>query len=97
VTGQVTGTQLISNIATGTSPLVITSTTVVPNLNASALGGSARETTLSTTSDTKIPTSKAIATYTVGLGYKSVVAGAAIGLMPALSNTSTEFLNGNGA
>ncbi len=34
-----TGTQLVSNIATGTPPLVVTSTTNVPNLNASSLSG----------------------------------------------------------
>ena len=31
-TGNISGTQLISNIATGTAPLTVTSTTVVPNL-----------------------------------------------------------------
>ena len=36
--GTVTGTQLISNIATGTAPLSVTSTTPVPNLN---IGGNA--------------------------------------------------------
>ncbi len=40
ITGSVTGTQLVSNIATGTAPLLITSTTVVPNLNVSQLLGS---------------------------------------------------------
>jgi hypothetical protein len=35
----ITGTQLISTIATGTSPLSVTSTTNVANLNASSLGG----------------------------------------------------------
>lgn len=34
-----TGTQLISNVATGTPPLSVTSTTNVPNLNASTLSG----------------------------------------------------------
>lgn len=38
-TGTVTGTQLISNVASGTPPLVITSSTVVPNLNADKLDG----------------------------------------------------------
>lgn len=37
--GNITGNQLISNIAIGTSPLVVTSTTVVPNLNADLLDG----------------------------------------------------------
>lgn len=38
-TGTVTGTRLISNIVQGTSPLSVTSTTLVPNLNVSFLGG----------------------------------------------------------
>lgn len=37
----VSATQLISNIATGTAPLSVTSTTVVPNLNVSFLEGHA--------------------------------------------------------
>ena len=37
VTGTVTGTQLISNIASGTAPLSVTSTTVVPNLAAARI------------------------------------------------------------
>ena len=38
-TGNVTAKRLVSTIATGTSPLVVTSTTQVANLNASFLGG----------------------------------------------------------
>lgn len=37
--GAVTGSTLVSTVATGTAPLTVASTTVVPNLNASALGG----------------------------------------------------------
>jgi hypothetical protein len=37
--GTVTGTRLISNIATGTAPLAVTSTTAVANLNADLLDG----------------------------------------------------------
>lgn len=39
VKAAITGTQLISTIATGTSPLKVTSTTVVSNLNADMLDG----------------------------------------------------------
>lgn len=40
VTGSITAsTQLISSVATGTAPLVVASTTNVPNLNASSLSG----------------------------------------------------------
>lgn len=35
----VTSTQLVSNVATGTAPLIVASTTNVANLNASSLGG----------------------------------------------------------
>lgn len=38
-TGNLTARRLISTIATGTAPLSVTSTTLVPNLNASFLGG----------------------------------------------------------
>jgi hypothetical protein len=38
-TGNVTGEQVISTIATGTAPLTVTSTTVVSNLNADLLDG----------------------------------------------------------
>ena len=38
-TGNMSGNQLISRIATGTAPLQVTSTTLVPNLNASLLKG----------------------------------------------------------
>ena len=37
--GTITGTRLISTVATGTAPLQVASTTLVPNLNASLLGG----------------------------------------------------------
>ena len=39
--GSVSGNQLISTVATGTAPLQVASTTLVPNLNASLLGGNA--------------------------------------------------------
>ncbi len=38
--GTIAGTRLISTVATGTAPLQVASTTLVPNLNASLLGGS---------------------------------------------------------
>lgn len=39
VTGNVSGSQLVSTVATGTSPLTVASTTMVTNLNANYLGG----------------------------------------------------------
>jgi len=38
-TGNLTGTQLVSTVATGTAPLAVSSTTQVTNLNASQMGG----------------------------------------------------------
>ena len=38
--GAISGTQLVSTLPTGTAPLQVASTTVVPNLNAGLLGGS---------------------------------------------------------
>jgi len=74
VTGTFTGSQLISNIADGTAPLIITSTTVVSNLNVSLLSGAALETTL-TDSDTKISSSKAVKTYADGKVADSITDG----------------------
>ena len=39
VSGQIQGTQLISSVATGTAPFVVSSTTLNTNLNAEFLGG----------------------------------------------------------
>jgi hypothetical protein len=42
VTGVTTSSRFVSNVATGTAPLTVTSTTQVNNLNASFLGGTTR-------------------------------------------------------
>ena len=70
-TSTVTGTQLISNIAIGTAPLVVTSTTVVPNLNVSqllggtwAIPGTIGSTTANTGAFTTLNTSNTTSTYT---------------------------------
>lgn len=58
-----TAKQLISNIATGTSPLKVTSTTVVTNLNADTVDGmhaSNNSFTQTNASDTTLPTQLAI-------------------------------------
>ena len=58
-----TAKQLISNIATGTSPLKVTSTTVVTNLNADTVDGmhaSNNSFTQANASDTTLPTQLAI-------------------------------------
>jgi len=85
ITGTIkTASQLISTVAIGTAPLVITSTTVVPNLNVSALSGAALDiTALDIASDVKIPTSKAVADY--------ILTG------PNIGTGATEYMAGNTA
>jgi hypothetical protein len=57
--GNVQASQLISTIATGTAPLSVNSTTVVPNLNASKLGGfNAPSTAIVGLSDTQVLANK---------------------------------------
>ena len=46
VTGTVRGTQFISDVAQGTAPFVVTSTTKVNNLNADLLDGLTTSSTL---------------------------------------------------
>lgn len=91
----ITGTQLISNVATGTAPLAVTSTTNVPNLNASTLSGStfaspgaigggsaaaANFTTVGTTGNiTTTATAASTWTNTTNSGFSAIVANAASG------------------
>ena len=51
-TGNISGTQLISNIATGTAPLVVTSTTQVANLNAATAGAATNAAAVQTNTST---------------------------------------------
>ena len=62
---------LTSTVANGTAPLAITSKTKVDNLNVDQVDGCDVETSLSDTSETTIPTSKAVADYIGSLGLVS--------------------------
>jgi len=55
-TGTLTGTQLISTVVTGTAPLAVTSTTVVPNLNVALFNGQNAAYFLSYANLTGVPT-----------------------------------------
>lgn len=57
--------QIVSTLATGTSPLAVTSTTKVTNMNVDQVDGADLDTdgTLAANSDTKIPSQKAVKTY----------------------------------
>ena len=87
---KVTANQLESDVATGTAPLVVASTTVVANLNASQLEGNAAAAFALTT--------RALDTFGAPTDITTLNASAsAHGLLPKLSNVATEFLNGQGA
>lgn len=51
----VTATNFVSNVATGTAPLTVASTTLVSNLNANLLNGTARDTTFNSFGNGAIP------------------------------------------
>jgi hypothetical protein len=63
-TGNISGTQLISNIATGTAPLVVTSTTQVANLNAATAGSATSATTAGTVTTAAQPNITSVGTLT---------------------------------
>ena len=73
-TGTVSGNQLVSSVATGTAPLVVTSTTAVPNLNASLLGGKAATAFVSLSSANTFTAAQGITVPTVGATALSVTA-----------------------
>jgi len=59
-----TAKTLVSDVAVGIAPITVTSTTVVTNLNADKLDGADLDTAVALgTSDTKIPSQKAVKTY----------------------------------
>ena len=63
-TGNISGTQLISNIPTGTAPLVVTSTTQVANLNAATAGTAGSATTAGTVTTNAQPNITSVGTLT---------------------------------
>ena len=75
VNGSVSATQLISNAAQGTAPLQVTSTTQVPNLNASYLGGFAASAFQPAGSYATLGANTFTATQTISSGDLSLGAG----------------------
>jgi hypothetical protein len=67
--GTITGSQLVSSVATGTQPLAVNSTTQVANLNASLLGGQPASSFLPTSS----PALARVITYLGGCDTCSVL------------------------
>jgi hypothetical protein len=78
---KLTAKTLVSDVAVGTSPLVVTSTTKVSNLNADQLDGADLDTTTTLgTSDTKIPSQKAVKTYVDAKAHENTTYTAGDGL-----------------
>jgi hypothetical protein len=67
---KITAETIESDVATGTAPFTVASTTLVTNLNADKLDGADLDTdgTLSANSDTKVPSQKAVKTYADAIG-----------------------------
>jgi hypothetical protein len=61
----ITTTVITATVTTGTAPMIVSSKTVVANLNADQIDGADLETSITIDSDIKIPTSKAVADYSV--------------------------------
>jgi hypothetical protein len=86
VDGTINADKFTSTIATGTAPLIVASTTLVTNLNADKFDGADLETTI-TESDSKVPTSQAVLTYSVP---KNISAMPSLTFSTAESNTEKE-------
>ncbi len=103
-TGDVTGKQLVSSVATGTAPLVVSSTTEVANLNASLLGGraftafaslAAANTFTGNQSVTGNVTATGAVTATGDVTGKQLVSSVASGTAPLIVSSTTEVANLN--
>ena len=95
-TGNISGTQLISNIATGTAPLVVTSTTTVANLAAATATTAGTVTTAAQPNITSVGTltGLTISTATGRLGFGTDGGGVvSIGLIDG--NSSTPYIDFN--
>ena len=94
-TGNISGTQLISNIAIGTAPFVVTSTTQVANLNVASAGLATFATTANAVAGANVSGAVAFATTanSVALGN---VSGAGNIASINLDGSSSNVLYGNG-
>jgi hypothetical protein len=87
-TGIFTATRLISNQATGTSPLAVTSTTVVDNLNADTVDGLHSTSLVQTTGDQSIAGTKTFSGDKIVLGNSSGDEGGEILFTKPQTNTT---------
>ena len=89
-TGNISGTQLISNIATGTAPLVVTSTTQVANLNVATAGLATFATTANSVAGANVsgPVSyAAVANSVAGANVSGTVANATYAVTSGTANS----------
>jgi hypothetical protein len=95
-TGNISGTQLISNIAVGTAPLVVTSTTRVANLNVANAGFADAATTAGTVTTNAQPNITSVGTLT-GLTVGNATANTVFGngTINAAGNITAPFFLGN--
>jgi hypothetical protein len=95
-TGNISGTQLISNIATGTSPFIVTSTTQVANLNVATAGTAGSATTAGTVTTNAQPNITSVGTLT-GLTISGVTDLGAVGNVIITGGSSGFYLQTNGS
>ena len=100
VNGTITGTQLISNITTGTAPLIVTSTTQVANLNVATAGTATTATTAGTVTTAAQPNITSVGTLT-SLGVNGTITGTQLisnittGTAPFTVTSTTQVANLN--
>lgn len=95
-TANITAPQLISNVSTGTAPLVVSSTTVVANLNANALqGNTPSQTATANTIAQRNADGNITANFYIGNGSQLTGISAGFPLANGTSNINAPAVNGN--
>jgi hypothetical protein len=102
VSSTITGTRLISNVATGTAPLVVTSTTQVANLSVATAGNATTAGTVTTAAQPNITSVGTLSTLSVtaniSAGNLSVTTGTVtLGTLTTGANTTAGTITGNWA
>jgi hypothetical protein len=102
VSGTITGTQLISNVATGTAPFQVTSTTTVANLSVAnatyaTSAGTATSATSATTASTVTTAAQPNITSLGTLSALTVTGNVTVGNIIRSGGTSSQFLKADGS
>ena len=88
-TANITAPQIISNVATGTSPLVVTSTTQVANLNVATAGLATYATTANAVAGANVSGTVANATYAVSAGSATTAGTVTTAAQPNITSVGT--------